>query len=70
MNDPRIGPVHFFDHTIGSTYYIMRVDHHAVLVIIYLDKHVHREPATVEFMTNIVTSLRGTSVIEELIRVD
>ncbi|KAI9363751.1 hypothetical protein BD770DRAFT_380362 [Pilaira anomala] len=70
LNDPRIGPVHFFDHTIGSTYYIMRVDHHAVLVIIYLDRHVHREPATVEFMTNIVTSLRGTSVIEELIRVD
>lgn len=65
-----VGPVYFFDSTMSSTYYLMRIDTHAVLVIIYLDKHVHREPTTVEFMTNIVTSLRGSTVIEELIRVD
>jgi hypothetical protein len=70
LNDYKAGPVHFFDNTISSTYYMMRIDNHAVLVIIYLDKHVHREPATVEFMTNIVTALRGSTVIEELIRVD
>ncbi|KAG2198077.1 hypothetical protein INT47_011912 [Mucor saturninus] len=70
LSDPRSGPVYFYDHTIGSTYYMMRVDKHAVCVIIYLDKHLNREPATVEFITNIVTSLRGSTVIEELIRVD
>lgn len=44
----------------------MRIDRHAVFVIVYLDKHVNREPTTVEFITNIVTSLRGTTVIEDL----
>lgn len=48
----------------------MRIDRHAVMVIIYLDKHAHREPTTMEFLTNIVTSLRGSTVIEELIRID
>ncbi|KAI8647812.1 hypothetical protein BD408DRAFT_1684 [Parasitella parasitica] len=70
LNDPRSGPVHFFDSTISSTYYLMRIDKHVVMVIIYLDKHSHREPATMEFLTNIVTSLRGSTVIEELITID
>lgn len=70
LNDPKTGPIHFFDSTIGSTYYLMRIDKHAVMVIIYLDKHAHREPTTMEFLTNIVTSLRGSTVIEELIRID
>lgn len=70
LSDPKTGPIHFFDTTIGSTYYIMRIDIHTVLVIIYLDKHSHRDPTTLEFMTNVVTSLRGSTVIEELIRVD
>lgn len=48
----------------------MRVDKHAVFIIIYLDKHNSREPTTAEFMTNIVTSLRGSAVIEELIKID
>ncbi|KAI9481069.1 MAG: hypothetical protein EXX96DRAFT_565264 [Benjaminiella poitrasii] len=70
LSDPKSGPIHFFDSTIGSTYYLMRIDKHTVMVIIYLDKHAYREPATIEFMTNIVTSLRGSTVIEELIKVD
>lgn len=70
LNDPKTGLVHFFDSTIGSTYYLMRIDKHAVMVIIYEDKHMHREPTTMEFLTNIVTSLRGSTVIEELIRID
>ncbi|KAG1462421.1 hypothetical protein G6F46_002887 [Rhizopus delemar] len=70
LNDPKAEPVYFSDTVIGSTYYLMRIDSHAVMVIIYLDKHTNREPATIEFITNIVTSLRGTTVIEELIRVD
>jgi hypothetical protein len=48
----------------------MRVDEHVVLVIIYLDRHVHREMTTIEFMTQMVTLLRGSSVIEELITLD
>ncbi|KAL9544756.1 hypothetical protein MBANPS3_007463 [Mucor bainieri] len=70
LNDPKTGPIHFFDSTIGSTYYLMRIDRHAVVVIIYLDRHAHREPTTMEFLTNIATSLRGSTVIEELIRID
>jgi hypothetical protein len=73
LNDPKASPVHFFDNTMmNSTYYIMRVDKHVVLVIIYQEdkQHMHREPTTVDFMTNIVTSLRGSTVIEDLIRVD
>ncbi|CAO3700193.1 unnamed protein product [Rhizopus microsporus] len=66
LDDPKAGPIYFFDNVIGSTYYLMRIDRHAVFVIVYLDKHVNREPTTVEFITNIVTSLRGTTVIEDL----
>ncbi|RCI04496.1 hypothetical protein CU098_013243, partial [Rhizopus stolonifer] len=69
LDDPKAGPVHFVDSVINSTYYLMRIDQHVVFVIIYLEK-THSEPATAEFMNNIVTSLRGTAVIEELIRVD
>lgn len=70
LSDPKAGPVYFFDGSISSTYYLMRVDKHAVFIIIYLDKHPSREPTTIEFMTNIVTSLRGSTVIEELIKID
>lgn len=70
LNDPRADPVYFSDAVVGSTYYLMRIDKHAVIIIIYLDKHTNREPATVEFLTKIVASLRGTTVIEELIRAD
>ena len=70
LNDFKTGPIHFFDTTIASTYYMMRIDVHTVLVIIYSDKHHHREPTTIDFITKIVTSLRGTIVIEDLIRVD
>lgn len=48
----------------------MRLDKHAVMTVIYTEKHTHRDPATVEFLTHIVTSLRGSTVIEELIKVD
>ncbi|KAI8987183.1 hypothetical protein BDB01DRAFT_784917 [Pilobolus umbonatus] len=70
LSNPKNEPVYFYDNTIGSTYYLMRVDDHAVFVIIYLEKHNHRDTATVEFITHIVTSLRGSTVIEELIKVD
>ncbi|CAO3692564.1 unnamed protein product [Rhizopus stolonifer] len=70
LNDPRADPVYFSDAVVGSTYYLMRIDRHAVIVIIYLDKHANREPTTVEFLTKIVASLRGTTVIEELIKAD
>jgi hypothetical protein len=48
----------------------MRLDKHAVMFVIYSEKHLHRDPATVDFLTNIVTCLRGSTVIEELIKVD
>ncbi|KAI9021479.1 hypothetical protein CLU79DRAFT_753503 [Phycomyces nitens] len=70
LGDPKGSPVYFFDNRISSTYYFMRVDEHVVLVIIYLDKHPHREPTTSDFMTSLVTSLRGSSVIGELVRMD
>lgn len=62
--------MHFLDNTVGSTYYLMRLDKHAVMFVIYSEKHLHRDPATVDFLTNIVTCLRGSTVIEELIKVD
>jgi hypothetical protein len=62
--------VHFLDNTVGNTYYLMRLDRHAVMVVIYSEKHAHRDPTTVEFLTHIVTSLRGSAVIEELLKVD
>ncbi|KAG0173520.1 hypothetical protein DFQ28_008208 [Apophysomyces sp. BC1034] len=70
LADPKGGPVYFFDSKIASTYYLMRVDEHVVMVIIYLDRHVHCEPTTAEFMTKVVTSLRGSSVIGELVKTD
>ncbi|KAL0086775.1 hypothetical protein F4703DRAFT_1848566 [Phycomyces blakesleeanus] len=70
LGDPKGSPVYFFDNRISSTYYFMRVDEHVVLVIIYLDKHLHREPTTSDFMTSLVTSLRGSSVIGELVRME
>lgn len=70
LNDPKAGPVYFYDNKITSTYYLSRVDDRVVLIVIYLERHVHREAATTEFMTNMVISLRGTSVIGDLSRMD
>jgi hypothetical protein len=65
-----MGPTHFFDSMLGSTYYLMRVDEHAIFVVVFQDKHRQKEPATINFMTNIVTLLRGSTVISELLRMD
>ncbi|KAJ8656398.1 hypothetical protein O0I10_007966 [Lichtheimia ornata] len=70
LNDPKAGPVYFYDNKITSTYYLSRVDERVVLIVIYLERHVHREAATTEFMTNMVISLRETSVIGDLSRMD
>ncbi|KAI8984207.1 hypothetical protein BDF20DRAFT_934500 [Mycotypha africana] len=70
LSDPKAAPVHFLDNTINSTYYLMRIDRHAVFIIIFLDKHVQRESNIIDFITHIVTSLRGSTVIEELMKVD
>ncbi|KAI9283263.1 hypothetical protein BY458DRAFT_583122 [Sporodiniella umbellata] len=70
LDDPRADPVYFSDAVVGSTYYLMRIDSHAVVIIIFLDKHTSREPATIDFLTKIANSLRGTTVIEELIKAD
>lgn len=70
LNDPKAGPVYFYDNKITSTYYLSRVDERVVLIVVYLERHVHREAATTEFMTNMVISLRGTSVIGDLSRMD
>ncbi|OBZ90722.1 hypothetical protein A0J61_01225 [Choanephora cucurbitarum] len=69
LNDPKAGPVHFMDPTVGSTFYLMRIDRHVVFLIIFSEK-THSEPATIEFMTHIVTSLRGSTVIEKMLRID
>ncbi|CAO3600886.1 unnamed protein product [Absidia cylindrospora] len=70
LNDPKMGPTYFFDNMLGSTYYLMRVDEHAIFVIVFQDKHLQKEPTTINFMSNIVTLLRGSSVISELLRMD
>ena len=57
------------DPTVGSTFYLMRIDRHVVFLIIFSEK-THSEPATIEFMTHIVTSLRGSTVIEKMLRID
>ncbi|ORZ01051.1 hypothetical protein BCR43DRAFT_529730 [Syncephalastrum racemosum] len=70
LNDPKAGPIHFFDASISSTYYLSRIDEHAVLVVIYLDRHNNIEPATATFMNNLSTSLRGTGVINDMVRME
>ncbi|KAI7871749.1 hypothetical protein BDF14DRAFT_1758571 [Spinellus fusiger] len=70
LNDPKGSPVYFYDNKITSTYYFMRVDEHVVFVIIYLDRHLHAEPPTSDFMVSVVSSLRGSAVIAELVRMD
>ncbi|CAO3627831.1 unnamed protein product [Cunninghamella echinulata] len=70
LNDPKGTPFHFFDNMLTSTYYLARVDEHTILVIIYQDKHTQKESGTITFMTNIVSLLRGSAVISELLRMD
>ncbi|KAI9321890.1 hypothetical protein BX666DRAFT_1906711 [Dichotomocladium elegans] len=70
LNDPKGGPVFFYDKMINQSYYLSQVDEHVILIVIYLERHVHREAGTTEFMTDMVISLRGTSVIGDLSRVD
>ncbi|KAI9303799.1 hypothetical protein BJ944DRAFT_164794 [Cunninghamella echinulata] len=70
LNDPKGMPFHFFDNMLTSTYYLARVDEHTILVIIYQDKHTQKESGTITFMTNLVSLLRGSAVIAELLRMD
>ncbi|KAI8078673.1 uncharacterized protein BX664DRAFT_342463 [Halteromyces radiatus] len=70
LNDSKTGPTHFFDNMLASTYYLMRVDEHGVFVIVYQEKHQQKEPTTISFMSNMVSLLRGSSVISELLRMD
>ncbi|KAI8137010.1 hypothetical protein BJV82DRAFT_637199 [Fennellomyces sp. T-0311] len=70
LSDPKMGPVYFFDSKISSTYYLAQVDEHVVLVVIYLERQVQREPSTLDFMATMVTGLRGTSVIADLSRME
>lgn len=55
---------------LASTYYLARIDEHTILVIIYQDKHTQRESGTITFMTNLVSLLRGSSVIGDLLRME
>ena len=71
LSDPKSRPVYFSDSKIGSTYYLAQVDEHVVLVVIYLERQVQqREPTTLDFMSNMVVSLRGTSTIADLSRME
>ncbi|ORX45674.1 hypothetical protein DM01DRAFT_1339903 [Hesseltinella vesiculosa] len=70
LNDFKAGPVHFFDKKIESMYYLMRVDEHVICVLIYQEKQMQKEPATLQFMSTLVQDLRGTAVIAELLRMD
>ncbi|KAI9494717.1 hypothetical protein BDB00DRAFT_816768 [Zychaea mexicana] len=71
LSDPKSDPVYFYDSKIGSTYYLAQVDEHVVLVVIYLERQVpQREPTTLDFMASMVRSLRGTSVIADLSRME
>jgi hypothetical protein len=70
LNDPKAAPIFFFDTKLASTYYLMRVDPHVVMVIIYLDHHVHRDQVTIDFMESLVKSLRGAQVVSDLMSTD
>ncbi|KAI9251877.1 hypothetical protein BDA99DRAFT_548449 [Phascolomyces articulosus] len=71
LSDPKAKPVYFFDSKISSTYYLAQVDDHVVLVVIYFERQIQqREPTTLEFMSTMVTSLRGTSVLADLSRME
>jgi hypothetical protein len=70
LSDPKAAPIFFFDTKLGSTYYLMRVDSKVVMVIIYLDQHVHRDQVTIDFMEGLVKSLRGAQVVSELMSTD
>ncbi|KAI8576586.1 hypothetical protein K450DRAFT_256332 [Umbelopsis ramanniana AG] len=70
LNDPKATPLHFFDTKLASTYYLMRVDPRVVMVIIYLDQHAHPEQAAIDFMENLVKSLRGAQVVSDLMSTD
>ncbi|RUP14542.1 hypothetical protein BC936DRAFT_139657 [Jimgerdemannia flammicorona] len=68
--DQRAGPVHFFDHKIGYTYYLLRIDSHVHMLVIYLDRHANRDTATVEFMEAVAAGLRGTEVFKDMMRME
>ncbi|CAM0138407.1 hypothetical protein VKS41_002958 [Umbelopsis sp. WA50703] len=70
LNDVKAGPIFFFDTKLASTYYLMRVDPHVVMVIIYLDHHVHRDQVTIDFMESLVKSLRGSQVVSDLMSLE
>lgn len=66
LSDYRAGPVHFFDRKIGYTYYLLRVDSHVYMLVIYLDRHVNRDTTTIEFMDAVAGGLRGTEVFKDM----
>ncbi|RUS22081.1 hypothetical protein BC937DRAFT_90495 [Endogone sp. FLAS-F59071] len=66
LSEYRAGPVHFFDRKIGYTYYLLRVDSHVYMLVIYLDRHINRDTTTIEFMDAVAGGLRGTEVFKDM----
>ncbi|KAG9286772.1 hypothetical protein G9A89_012322 [Geosiphon pyriformis] len=62
----RSTPIYFCDKGVGSTYYMIRVDAHVGLVIIYTEKHTHSDAATSEFIMSMANRLSGVEVLQNL----
>ncbi|CAG8496526.1 9574_t:CDS:2 [Ambispora gerdemannii] len=59
-------PIHFYDKGFGSTYYMIRVDAHVGLVIIYMDKHATPDTAASEFIMSLANRLSGLDISQSL----
>ncbi|KAI7831141.1 hypothetical protein BC939DRAFT_221003 [Gamsiella multidivaricata] len=57
---------YFYDHKIGCTYYIARIDKHVSVVIIYLDKHTQPDAGAMDFLQLLAGKLRHTEVLSAL----
>ncbi|KAL1917809.1 uncharacterized protein VTP21DRAFT_3643 [Calcarisporiella thermophila] len=62
----RTGPLYFYDGHIGATYFIAQMDTHALLVVIYVDKHSKNDPTAKEFFDKVGGRIRGVDVTKAL----
>ncbi|CAG8439076.1 5780_t:CDS:2 [Ambispora leptoticha] len=62
----RSTPIHFYDKGFGSTYYMIRVDAHVGLVIIYMEKHATPDTAAFEFIMMLANKLSGVDIVLSL----
>ncbi|CAG8565502.1 5235_t:CDS:2, partial [Racocetra fulgida] len=56
-------PIHYFDKNTGCAYYFIRIDDHALLVVLFTEKHSSPDNSTSEFIMLLANRLSGIDVL-------